>query len=53
MIYIRVGEMRNDKIQVIPNKLGKRLKPSWVSFTENDTLIGNDAKNKSISNLNN
>ena len=51
--YTCVGVMRNDKIEIIPNILGKRLTPSCVSFTETETLIGNAAKNKSISNLKN
>ena len=51
--YTCVGVMRNDKIEIIPNQLGNRLTPSWVSFTEKETLIGYAAKNKSISNLKN
>ena len=51
--YTCVGVMRNNKIEIIPNQLGNRLTPSWVSFTEKETLIGYAAKNKSISNLKN
>ena len=32
--YTCAAVMRNDKIEVIPNKQGKRLTPSYVSFTK-------------------
>jgi len=51
--YTCAAVMRNDKIEVITNNQGKRLTPSYVSFTRNERLIGNAAKNKSTSNLNN
>ena len=51
--YTCASVMLNDKIEVIANSQGKRLTPSYVSFTPKERLIGNAAKNKSLSNLNN
>jgi L1 cell adhesion molecule like protein len=51
--YTCAAVMRNDKIEVIPNNAGKRLTPSYVSFTKDERLIGNAAKNKSTYNLSN
>ena len=45
--YTCAAVMRNDKIEVITNNQGKRLTPSYVSFTKDERLIGNAAKNKS------
>ena len=51
--YTCAAVMRNNKIEVIPNSQGKRLIPSCVSFKENKRFIGEAAKLKSLSNLNN
>ena len=51
--YTCVAIMRNDTIEVIINDQGKRLTPSYVSFTKKERLIGNAAKNKSTANLKN
>ena len=51
--YTCAAVMRNNKIEVIPNTLGRSLTPSCVSFMENKILIGNAAKNKEINNLKN
>ena len=51
--YTCAAVMSNDKIQVITNNQGKRLTPSYVSFTKAERLIGNAAKNKLTSNLKN
>ncbi len=51
--YTCAAIIRDDKIEVIPNSQGKRLTPSYVSFTEKERLIGNGAKNKSTANLKN
>ncbi len=38
------GIWANNKVEIIPNKLGYRTTPSMVCFLENKTLIGNAAK---------
>ena len=46
----RVAVWKNGQIEVVPNEGGNRLTPSVVSFTESETLIGDGADNKRISN---
>ena len=51
--YTCPAVMRNNKIEVIPNSQGKRLIPSCVSFKKDERFIGEAAKLKSLSNLEN
>lgn len=41
----------NDHIEIVPNDLGSRTTPSWVSFVDNDRLIGEVARQQSVSNV--
>ena len=36
----------NGKVEIIPNDFGEKLTPSYITFTENDILIGNSSKNQ-------
>ncbi len=51
--YSCVSVFQNDKVIIIPNSLGNFTTPSFVSFTENEILIGEAAKNKMVSNSEN
>lgn len=39
-----------DKCEIIPNKDGKNITPSWISFTDKEILIGDAAKLKALYN---
>ena len=41
---------RNNKVEIIPNESGERTTPSVVSFTKNERLVGEGAKNNIIKN---
>ena len=45
-----IGVWINGKFQIIPNDLGENITPSYISFEENQILIGNEAKNKMTKN---
>ena len=45
-----VGIFKNGQVEVIPNELGNRITPSVVSFTNEERLVGEAAKNQATIN---
>jgi molecular chaperone DnaK (HSP70) len=45
-----VGIFIDGKVEIIKNKIGNNITPSFVSFTDTNILIGDDAKNNIESN---
>ncbi|KAF8335910.1 heat shock protein 70 [Cantharellus anzutake] len=43
--YSCVGIQRKGHVEIIANDQGHRITPSWVSFSEEERLIGDSAKN--------
>jgi molecular chaperone DnaK (HSP70) len=48
-----VGVWQNDRVEIIANDQGNRTTPSYVSFSDNERLIGDAAKNQVAMNPNN
>ena len=51
--YSCVAVWRNGKVDIIPNDLGERTTPSVVTFTDNERLVGQAAKNQITRNFEN
>ncbi len=49
--YSRVAIIRNGKPEIIYNDCGNPLTPSFVSFTELERKIGENAKNEATKNI--
>ncbi|KAF7307699.1 hypothetical protein MKEN_01129900 [Mycena kentingensis (nom. inval.)] len=48
--YSCVGVQRGGRVEIIANDQGNRITPSWVSFGEEERLVGDSAKNAYHSN---
>ncbi|TBU24509.1 HSP70-domain-containing protein [Dichomitus squalens] len=48
--YSCASAKRGERVEIIPNAQGQRSTPSWVSFTADERLVGDSAKNAYQSN---
>lgn len=48
--YSCVGIFKNGRVEILPNEQGNRITPSVVSFTDEERLIGDAAKNQAAMN---
>ncbi|KAJ8590776.1 heat shock protein 70, partial [Rhizopogon salebrosus TDB-379] len=48
--YSCVGVQRGGRVEIIANDQGHRITPSWVSFSDDERLVGDSAKNAFHSN---
>jgi heat shock protein 1/8 len=46
-----VGVWQNDRVEIIASDTGNRTVPSWVSFTDDERLVGEAAKSVAASNV--
>ena len=51
--YSCVGTWKNNSVEIIPNDMGERTTPSYVSFSDQERLIGTAAKNQASRNAQN
>jgi len=51
--YSCVGVWKGDTVEIIPNDIGERTTPSYVSFSDTERLIGAAAKNQAARNAEN
>ena len=51
--YSCVGTWKNGTVEIIPNDMGERTTPSYVSFNDTERLIGQAAKNQASRNAEN
>jgi len=51
--YSCVGVWKSDSVEIIPNDMGERTTPSYVSFSDTERLIGAAAKNQAARNAEN
>jgi len=51
--YSCVGTWKNNTVEIIPNDMGERTTPSYVSFSETERLVGTAAKNQAARNAEN
>ena len=41
-----MGVFINGNVEIIPNDFGEKFTPSYITFTDNDIIIGNSSKNQ-------
>jgi len=51
--YSCVGTWKNNTVEIIPNDMGERTTPSYVSFSDTERLVGAAAKNQAARNAEN